>query len=251
MLTCAVLTCGGQTGKAARLKAEGPVGRQSSPGDRCSRLGRGGGHGGGEKWLDSGRPLTEDPREFPDPLDVGYVRKRACQAHSEFWGLSKWHLWVKCCLCLISLPVPHRKSASLWVAGLPWQRATQGKQWLPRRAPLRLAGDHSIVEWLKAHRSLLTSLTQDNTEQFMYKMHNTETYRTSSITTQRKMVSSSRITTIFPPHKLLLHLPAGSVLQWNVVTIKYPSWIHQRERVCHVPMPSFSVVSDSLGPNGL
>ena len=148
------------------------------------------------------------------------------------------------CLCLISLPVPHRKSAKSVSSRTFLTAGHTGKAVTPQKSS-------SIMEWSEVHRSFLTSLTQDNMEQFMYKMHNTQTYRTSSITTQRKMVSSSIITTICPPHKPLLRLPAGSVLHWDVVKIKYPSWIHQWERVCHVPMPSFSVVSDSLGPSGL
>lgn len=155
-LTCSLLLGWKETGKGARMKAEGPAGQQYSPGGSSWYLGQGGGNEGGEKWLASGHTLREGPRESPDQLDVECGRKRARQAPSEVWGLSKWHLWVKCPICVsFHFQCHTRKVPRLWVAGLPWQRATLGKRGLPRGVHLRPGRNHSIVEWSAVGGSIM------------------------------------------------------------------------------------------------
>lgn len=73
-------------GEGASVKAEGQVGKQCNPGDRCWWPRQGSSNGGNEKGPDSGYILKVESRDFPDQLDVKYEKKRALQAIIKFWG---------------------------------------------------------------------------------------------------------------------------------------------------------------------
>lgn len=97
-------------GRRARMKVEGPVGRQHNPGDRCWCLGQGGNNGGGEKWkiLDV---LKRGGKRFPGHLDVECERERESTPgrsqvlRTESLAFQGQMLYP----CLIPLPVPHRE----------------------------------------------------------------------------------------------------------------------------------------------